>query len=103
METLKVPGTGERPRPRQIGDGDGGANLPGTGARLRFWQIGDGGSVGSVPNSGKSGTGAQSRWGLGAWSPVQVLGQIGDGDGNGDRGVRALLGGLAIRDLAYHL
>ncbi len=34
---------------------------------------------------------------------VPVLGQIGDGDGNGDRGVRALLGGLAIRDLSYHL
>ena len=83
METLKVPGTGERPRPRQIGDGDGGANLPGTGARLRFWQIGDGGSVGSVPNSGKSGTGAQSWWGLGAWTPFKFSDKSGTGTGTG--------------------
>ena len=94
METLKVPGTGKRPRPRQIGGGDGGASPilanPSRGRGLsrerpQFWQIGDGDSVTVGTRS------------------VPVLGQIGDGDGNGDRGVRALLGGLAIRDLSYHL
>ncbi len=56
--------------------GDGGSSVPDSG------QIGDGDSDGvpSVPAPGQIGDGR----------PVPVPGQIGDGDGDGDGGVRAL-------------
>ena len=53
---------------------------PGMGMDPRFWQIGDGRGVGMIPDPRQIGDG----------TPIHIPGQIGDGDGDGDRGFRTL-------------